>query len=90
MLGSVIPAFLGLEACSSGWVFWETGGTGPEGRGVGELMGPEGFPECLNGILFFFHMGGSPSPGFLQERLWDPSVFLGLARFLCLAGLQTP
>lgn len=95
-LGSVIPAFLGLEACSSGWVFCEAGGTGPEGRDIGELMGTEGFQECLNGILFFFHMGGSqsyvrvPFPGFLQQRIWDPSVFLGLARFLCVAGLQTP
>lgn len=59
-------------------------------------MGTEGFQEGLNGILFFFHMGGSqsyirvPFPGFLQQRLWDPSVFLGLERFLCLAGLQTP
>lgn len=58
--GSVIPAFLGLGAWSSSCVFWEAGGTGPE-AGIGELMGTERFQESLNGILFFFHMGG-PNP----------------------------
>lgn len=46
-LGSVILAFLGLEACSSGWVFWEVGAVLFWSRRAGswELMGMEGFQE---------------------------------------------
>lgn len=93
--GSVIPAFLGLGAWSSSCVFWEAGGTGPEAgnwRVDGDREVP-GKPEW-NPILL--PHGRSQSyvrvsfPGFLQQRIGDPSVFLGLARFLCVAGLLTP
>lgn len=83
-LGSVIPAFLGLEAGGSGL---EAGGTGPEGWGPGELMGNERFQDCLTPPVLH---PGPPAAllGLFQQRVWDPSVSLVLASFLCLAGLQ--